>query len=157
VIVAVCAFASAILFRYQYSLGILHHQRQLEGEAVLATLRSGSQMKQELALVRQTNALIDANLTSDIDLEETLQYFFKMQDSTKAHLEPHALNVPTDNNPSFKRVPFALKATGTYQQVTAFIYAIETGPRLSNITYFALRRKGDLVILDINLELLGKK
>lgn len=159
-ITVVLALASALLLKYQFSLGSLHRKRQLEGDAVLATLRSASQLRQELALARETSARIDANLASDIDLGESIQYFYRIGDTTAAHIDDfHSLNVPTDNNPEYKRVPFALRASGTYPQIASFIYTIETAPRLANITYFALRRRPNtgLIALEMNLELLGKK
>lgn len=152
-----CMFTSLTLLKYQSSLATLHLKKQKEGEAVLATLRSGPQLKQELTLVKQINARIEENLVSDIDLEENLQYFFRMQEVTKAHVITQPLNVPPDNNPNFKRVPFALKVSGSYQELAAFIQALETGPKLCNITYFALSRKGNALVLDMNLELLGRK
>jgi len=51
-----------------------------------------------------------------------------------------SLNIPTDNNPEYSAT-IRTPGSGTYQQLSSFIHAIETGPRLANITYFALRRR----------------
>lgn len=151
------ALSSAILFKYQLTLTNLHRKRQSEGEAVLATLRSAPELRQELASTREISGRIDATLVSDIDLGESIQYFYRMRDSTGVSFDSfNALNVQTDNNPEYKRIPFAIRASGTYLQLATLIHAIETGPRLANIAFFTLKRKGNnLLTLEINVELLG--
>jgi Tfp pilus assembly protein PilO len=73
----------------------------------------------------------------------------------------HPMNsLISDSRAFYRRVPFAMRVTGTYEQVGAFLYAIETGPRLSNITTLTIRRvepDSVNVILDMDVELLGKK
>ena len=75
--------------------------------------------------------------------------------------ELHQLNplVP-DPRSLYKRIPYSLTVTGTYEQTGTFLYAIETGPRLANITSVSFRRSepgSPALNLEVNLELLGKK
>src|SRR5205085_538508 len=122
------ALMSAVLLKYQLSLTNLHRKSQSDGEAVLATLRSAPQLRQELASTREISARIDANLVSDIDLGESLQYFYRMRDRTGVRFDDfHPLNVQVDNNPEYRRIPFAIRASGTYLQLATFIHAVETG------------------------------
>jgi Tfp pilus assembly protein PilO len=160
VVMVSLALASGVLLKYQHSLSGVLSKLRVEGEARQATLVSGPQMRQELANVKEITHRIELNLVSD-NLEENVGYFYQMEEQTKVHLdELHPLSAPIDNNPSFKRVPFSLRTSGNYQQLISFIYAIETGPRLANITSFGLRRRGNnspIITLELSLELLGKK
>ncbi len=57
-------------------------------------------------------------------------------------------------------MPYTLRLSGSYEQIMAYLIAIETGPRLANITAFSFTRRdkdGTGVTLELSLELLGKK
>jgi len=112
--------------------------------------------------VREYPRRIEDNLVVEDNLAENLWYFYKLEEQTKARLpELRQLNAPPpDTGSLYKRVPYLLKVTGTYVQVSAFLYALETGPRLANITSFGFRRReanGSMIALDLSIELLGKK
>lgn len=144
------------------SLTAVHADRTREGEAMLATLVGGSTQRQELEVARTTARRIDENLLVEANLAENLWYFYKLEEQTKARLpELHQLSSPTsDKSPLFRRVPYTLRVTGTYEQVAAFVQAIETGPRLAKITAFSFARAdptGATIALDLSLELLGRK
>ena len=67
-----------------------------------------------------------------------------------------------DSRSLYKRIPFSIRATGTYAQTAAFLYAIETGPRLTYIPTLMYRRveletANPTVILEMNVQMLGKK
>jgi Tfp pilus assembly protein PilO len=138
-------------------------QKQLaqDGDLMIATLTTGPSVRQELAAARETTRRIEDNLVVEDNLAENLWYFYKIEQQTKARLELHQLNsIPSDSRALYKRIPYSVRVTGTYEQAGAFLYALETGPRLANITSMNIRRHepGSLVLeLDINLELLGKK
>lgn len=136
--------------------------RAKEGEAMLELLVSGSTQRQELDAVRDATRRIDENLIVESDLAGNQWYFYRIEEQTKTRLmELHPQSSPPSDGASlYKRVPYSLRVSGTYEQVAAYLLAIETGPRLSNITSFAYARRdrdGSGVILDLSLELLGKK
>lgn len=136
--------------------------RAKEGEDNLALLISGSTQRQELAAAREATHRIEDNLVIETNLAENLWYFYKFEEQTKSRLpELHQLNSPTtDASPLYRRVPYTLRISGTYEQVASFLLAIECGPRLANITSFTFSRRGsgaDAIALELTLDLLGKK
>jgi hypothetical protein len=136
--------------------------RAKEGEAMLTLLVGGSTQRQELAAVRDAARRIEDNLVVEANLAENAFYFYKFEEQTKARLpELHPLSSPTsDTSALYRRVPYTLRISGTYEQVWSFLHAIETGPRLANITAFGFSRRdteGAGIMLDLSLELLGKK
>ena len=136
-------------------------ERAKEGEAMLALLVGGSTQRQELAAAKEAARRIEENLVIDSNLAENAFYFYKFEEQTKARLpELHPLSSPaSDSSALYRRVPYTLRVVGTYEQVSAFLFAIETGPRLANITAFSFSRRESEggVSLDLSLELLGKK
>lgn len=136
--------------------------RAKEGEANLELLIGGSTQRQELAAAREATRRIEDNLVVETNLAENLWYFYKFEEQTKSRLpELHQLNSPaTDASALYRRVPYTLRISGTYEQVASFLLAIESGPRLANINSFTFSRRGsgpDAVALELTLELLGKK
>jgi hypothetical protein len=136
--------------------------RAKEGEAMLELLVGGSTQRQELAAVREATRRIEDNLIIEANLADNNWYFYKFEDQTKVRiLELHPQTSPTtDGAALYKRVPYTLRVTGTYEQVAAYLLALETGPRLANITSFGLSRRDQesgALVLDLGLELLGKK
>ncbi|MDO8541677.1 MAG: type 4a pilus biogenesis protein PilO [Opitutaceae bacterium] len=143
-------------------LKVTHQEKVREGEAMLALLVGGSVQRQELAAAREITHRIEENLVVESNLAENTWYFFKLEEQTKARLpELHQLSSPiTDKSPLFKRIPYTLRVVGTHEQVASFMRALETGPRLVNITSFSLGKvdpSGAQLSLDLTLELLGKK
>jgi Tfp pilus assembly protein PilO len=142
---------------------VSRQDRAKEGEAMLTLLVGGSTQRQELAAVREAARRIEENLVIESNLPENAFYFYKFEEQSKAHLaELHPVSSPaTDSSELFRRVPYTLRVTGTYEQVLNFLSAIESGPRLANITAFAFSRREATgsggVSLDLSLELLGKK
>lgn len=138
-----------------------HAERSQEGEAMLKLLVGASTQKAELAMARETARRIEDNLIVETNLAENHWYFFKLEEQTKAKLvEVHQLTSPiNDASTLFKRIPYAVRVSGTYEQVAAFLLALETGPRLVSVVGFGFTRQtnGDLLSLELSLELLGKK
>lgn len=136
--------------------------RAKEGEAMLELLVGGSTQRQELDAVREATRRIEDNLIIEANLADNNWYFYKYEEQTKARLlELHPQSSPTiDGTTLYKRVPYSLRVSGTYAQVSAYLLALETGPRLANITAFGFGRRdrdSDSVVLELSLELLGKK
>ena len=143
-------------------LDLEHKQLMQDADLAQASLISGPSVKQErlaaLAITRQ----IEENLVVEDNLAENLQYFYRIEERTKAHvIELRPLNsLVTDSRALYRRVPFSIRVSGSYDQVAAFLYAIESGPRLACITSLSLRRRdasGLTLVLDMNVELLGRK
>lgn len=141
----------------------LEHKQVIQyGDLDLASMISGPSVRQERLAALEVTRRIEDNLVNEDNLAENLWYFYKVEQQTKAHIaELRPVNsMVSDSRSYYRRVPFAVKVTGTFEQAGAFLYAIETGPRLSYITSLSLRRSepGSLqVILEFNVELLGKK
>jgi Tfp pilus assembly protein PilO len=152
---------SVILWIHLRTLTALQHKKQTEGEAVTATLISGPQTRDELAYAKETTRRIASTLITEENLTDNVNYFYKLEEISKAHLDDlRPLNVPSSEAGTlYQRIPFSLKASGTFPEVAAFIQALETGPRLAAINSFSFRKRvgGPLVVVDLNLDLLGKK
>jgi len=143
-------------------LEVVQSERSREGEAMLALLVGGSTQRQELAAAHEVARRIEDNLVVEDNLAENLWYFYKLEEQTKARLpELHQLSSPPgDTSPLFKRIPYTLRVTGSFEQVAAFLLALETGPRLVRITGFSCSKTGAGgagLALDLAIELLGKK
>lgn len=159
----ILAVASWFLWGKVSELEALHQVRSQEGENMMATLVSGPPLRQELASVREYTRRIESNLVIEDNLAENLWYFYKLEEQTKARLpELRQLNASLpESGALYKRVPYSLKVTGTYAQVSTFLHALETGPRLAHISSYSFRRRdaagAALIALDLSVELLGKK
>ena len=118
-------------------------------------------MRQELSFARETIQRITANLASEDNVADNTNYFYNMEEPSKAHVESFRPfnTLPPETGVPYKRIPFGLKVSGTFTQVASFIHAVETGPRLSAITYFSFRKQAgtSLVTVDFNVDLLGTR
>lgn len=141
---------------------LARQDRQKEGEATLELLVGGSTQRQELAAVREATRRIEENLIVESNLADNQWYFYRIEEQTKSNLiELHPQNSPpTGDAALYRRIPYSLKVAGTYEQVAAYLLALETGPRLANITSFTFSRRDkdpNALALELSLELLGKK
>jgi hypothetical protein len=177
VVVLVCGGGAIYLHTDIGSLAEPYAQRDKEYKEMLDLTKGGLLQRQEFDHVTEITRRIEENLLIQDSLAENNWYFYKFEEQTKAHLsELHQLNSPsTDNSPMFRRVPYTLRVGGTYEQVAAFIQALETGPRLLRITAFSMSRstgggrdasrqgtapdpsEAASLTADLNIELLGKK
>ena len=138
------------------------HVSAEDREAAVTKRNVGPRLKQELAEVQAITRQIEANLVVETNLAENLWYFYNLEEQTKVRLpELHPVNSPaTDKSTYYRRVPYGLRVLGSYDQVAAFLLALETGPRLVKITTFNFARAdpgGQTVVLELNVELLGKR
>lgn len=161
-ICVVCAIVSWYIYGNMKWLELEHKQLMQDSELAQSSLITGPSVKQERLAALVVTRQIEDNLVVEDNLAENLQYFYKIEERTKAHvIELHPLNsLVSDSKSMYKRVPFSIRLSGTYDQVVGFLYAIETGPRLACITSLSLRRRdvGSLsIVLDMNIELLGRK
>ena len=125
-------------------------------------LKERKALEQELAEVRTVTERIENSLVDEANLAENLMHFYSIEEETKARLpELHQVSSPTtDKATHYRRIPYGLRVAGTYDQVLAFLRALETGKRLAKVTSFNLARTdpdGRTVALDLSVELLGKK
>ena len=152
---------SLLLWARLHTLSKVQHARQIEGEAVQATLISAPQLRQELAFVQQTMQRITQNLSTEDDLAVNINYFYDMEGPSKARVDDiRPFNSPApDTGVAYKRIPFGLKVSGTFPQVAAFLHAVETGPRPCAITYFSFRKRPGTatIVVEFNVDLLGSR
>jgi Tfp pilus assembly protein PilO len=162
IVVLVCGICSWLVYDDIKGLELERNQLAQDGDLMVATLITGPSVRTELEAIREVTRRLDDNLVVEDNLAENLWYFYKIEQLSKAHLtELHQLNplIP-DPRSLYKRIPYSLTVTGNYEQTGAFLYAIETGPRLANITSVNFRRSdpgSPALNLEVNLELLGKK
>jgi hypothetical protein len=155
------AVASWFLWQQVQSLEDVLGDRSKEGDNTLATVVSGTVLRPDLAYIRGFTRRIDDNLVTVDNLAGNKSYFYNFEMQTKVHIvDMQQLSSPApDSDSLYRRVPFALRLTGSYDQLAAFLRAVETGPRLSNVTAFAFRRNAPPappLSLDLNVDLLGK-
>jgi len=98
-------------------LDLEHKQLNQDTELALSSLISGPSVKQELSASREVTRRIEDNLVIEDNLAENLWYFYKIEQQTKAHLaELRPLNsLVSDSKAYYKRVPFSIRLTGTYE------------------------------------------
>jgi Tfp pilus assembly protein PilO len=127
-VVALLSAGAAWYFSGQNrDLEIVRQDRAKEGEAMFALLVSGTAQREELAAVREAARRIEDNLVVESNLAENAFYFYKFEEQSKARLpELHPLSSPvTDPNGLYRRVPYSMRVSGTYEQVFGFLFAIE--------------------------------
>jgi Tfp pilus assembly protein PilO len=144
-----------------HTMVIQTREHDQDNQAMLSTLASGPLIKQELARAQEIVQRIESNLVVESKLEDNVAYFYKLQKETKADIV-FLKQQPADNSNDwdYKVVPYNLQLSGTYEQVAAFMLALETGPKLSQIKLFAFRRLeagANRISLTIDLKLLGKR
>jgi Tfp pilus assembly protein PilO len=157
----VLAVVDVLTYKQVYLLGQIHALRQHEGEEISKQLIRGPTLREESEVVATATRRIEENLVVETNLAENLWYFYKIEEDTRARLsELRQLSAPlADTGSPYRTIPYSLKLTGTYQQVSAFLYRLETGPRLARITSFSFSRASadsPVVSLDLGLNLLGR-
>lgn len=158
----VCALVSWYTYRDIKWQELEHRQMSQDVDLTVSTMISGPSVRQELASTREVTRRIEDNLVVADNLAENLWYFYKIEQESKAHMiEMRPLNTPlSDSRSIYRRIPFSIRVTGTYEQVGAFLYYTETGPRLSNVVTMTLKRRdpgGANILLEMTVDLLGKK
>jgi Pilus assembly protein, PilO len=143
-------------------LDLEHKQALQDADLQMATMISGPSVRQERLAALEVTRRIEDNLVVEDNLAENLWYFYKIEQQTKAHIaELRPTNSVLSNTRSlYRRIPFTIRVTGSYEQTAAFLYAIETGPRLSYFTSLSFRRSdpdSTSMILEMSVELLGKR
>jgi Tfp pilus assembly protein PilO len=164
-IVASVLAASAsgfLLWRDIPELNALYQERAKDDQVLLTTLASGPTLRQELTQVREATRQIEENLVIETNLAVNHLYFYSREEQTRSRLtEMHPLSSspPAASSP-YRSIPYSLKVTGTFEQTAAFLQSLETGPRLLKVVSFSFRRRepgGSTILLDLTVELLGKK
>jgi Tfp pilus assembly protein PilO len=161
-ITLVAVVAAVVFWQDIRRLEAEYQERTSEDQSTLAAQFSGSKLKDELARVREAVGRIEENLVIESNLAENHWYFYNLEEQTRSRLvEMHPLSSgPAPAQSPYKNVPYSLKVSGAYEQAAAFLQRLETGPRLVKVTSFSFRRReagGSAVLLDLNVELLGKK
>jgi len=138
-----------------------HDDARRFGEAMLPALASRTRLTAQVAVTQEAVELIERNLVTESDLAENLGYFYKLETASRARLaQIDQLNAQVVQGNPFKAVPFALRVTGSYSQIIAFVRALETGPRLARIRDYTFARgdgKAGTLSVNLTVELLGNK
>jgi Tfp pilus assembly protein PilO len=162
------AVSSWFLWQKVQSLEEERNDRAKDGEYMLTTRVSGPTLREDLAYVRAYTRRIEENLAVVDNIVDNKGYFYKMEKQAGVSLYDvqQLPSPPPDSDSLYRRVPFSLKLAGGYQQLATFLRAIETGPRLANVTSFSIRRGANSLAadaplvpplnLDLTVEILGK-
>lgn len=129
-----------------------------DGENTLATLVSGKTLRSDLAYAREFTHRIESNLVAADNLADNKGYFYRIEKQARVNLNDiqQFPPSPAEAESIYRRIPFVLRLTGGAEQLAYFLRAVETGPRLAVINSFSFRRNGAQLMLDLNVELLGK-
>jgi Tfp pilus assembly protein PilO len=145
----------------RHTLANQHDEARRYGEAMLPVLASHTRLTAQVATTQEAVELIERNLIVESDLAENLGYFYKLETASRARLaQISQLNAQALQGNPFKAIPFALRVSGSYAQLIAFVRALETGPRLARIKDYEFTRsdaKTGTLALDLTVELLGNK
>lgn len=166
---SICVVLSVVLIAFIWFLRLDVHSWEVqnrehsqENQAMLSTLVSGPLIKQELARAQDIVQRIETNLVIESKLEDNVGYFYKLKKETNAEIV-FLKQQPADNSNEgmeYKVIPYNIQLSGTYQQVAAFMLALETGPKLAQIRLFSFHRREngqDSISLSIDFKLLGKR
>jgi Tfp pilus assembly protein PilO len=160
----VCLLCCWYIYSNMKWLELEHKQVMQDADLATASMISGPSVKQERLAALECTRRIEDNLVVEDNLAENLWYFYKIEQQTKVRiLELRPENpIISDSRSLYKRIPFSIRATGTYAQTAAFLYALETGPRLTYIPTLMYRRveletANPMVTLEMNVQMLGKK
>ena len=129
---------------------------------MLVALARGSQLRAELAITRAAAQRIKENLVVEKNVPENFWYFYKIEQDTQTKLvelqQRPAVLSDTGAPATYKRVPYSLRITGTFNTAIGYLQRLETGPRFCRINSFTIQRQDpttDSVALQLDLELLG--
>jgi Tfp pilus assembly protein PilO len=154
--------AAVLLWLDQRQLNQRVQLRTAQGENVLAALAAGPALRDSLAKVRNATVRINENLVHEPNLAENLWYFYNFESANQvrlSNLQQMITSGGANRDTTYKLIPYALRVTGNYRNVTGFLQSIETGPKLAKIRSFSLSRldeNGDEVSLQLELALLGQ-
>jgi Tfp pilus assembly protein PilO len=133
-----------------------------DGNQMLVALARGSQLRAELAITRAAAQRINENLVVEKNVPENFWYFYKIEQDTQTKLDqlqqrPAVLS-ETGAPAAYKRVPYSLKITGTFNTAIGYLQRLEIGPRFCRINSFTIQRQDPTtggVALQLDLELLA--
>jgi Tfp pilus assembly protein PilO len=153
--------ANYFFWNQRRTLDRQHNEARSYGESMLPVLASHARLTAQVASVQEAVELVERNLVAESDLAENYGYFYKLETASRARVSGLTqLNARGLQGNIFKAVPFAMRVTGSYTQLIAFVRAIETGPRIAKIREFDFSRgegKPGILALDLTVELLGNK
>lgn len=139
------------------------HQEAAEtGATTLAAIGGARSLRAQTAETRAAAAEIDRHLIDAADIADNYNYFYEIEDRLRLRLSDLRQLAPTSPpaGSAYRTVPFSLRVTGPYEQVAAWIHAIETGPRLGRIRDFNVERNdaaGRTATALLTVELLAKR
>ena len=143
-------------------LTALQQERARDGNQMLVALARGSELRAELAITRAAAQRINENLVVEKNVPENFWYFYKIEQDTQTNLvelQQRAAVLSDSGAPAtYKRVPYSLRITGTFNTAIAYLQRLETGPRFCRINSFTIQRQDPTtggVALQLDLELLG--
>ena len=104
---------------------------------------------------------IEAGLIDESNLAENLWYFYQIEQQTHARIsELRQLSSTAPKNQGYyKVVPFSLRVAGNYEQVSGYLYHLETGPRMLRVNSFEIQRQesaGNNLLLVLTLDVLAR-
>lgn len=138
-----------------------------EGERIFANKTNAATLPDQLAALKADDEAIAARLVHSDDLATNLQYFYRLEADTGVKLvdlrqlslsPPHKSAAKTP----YAGVGFAVTVQGSYPTLLVFLRKLENGAYFCRINAATFNRAGgegavgDLITLNLNLELLGQ-
>lgn len=150
------------LWQRREGLAGTYDRTRQEGEAMFSALNGHTRILAQLATVNEALTYIDGNLPAETDLAGNLDYFYQIEKITKIRLAglSQLSSQPGGPDAPFRAIPFSLRLAGPYNQIMAFLHALETGPRLIRVKNYRFVQTDpgavDGLSLDLTVEMLGR-
>ena len=144
--------------------GALLQQKTDEGEKILATVKNGALLKEQLNTLTAASRDLNQHLLHAGELAKNLQYFYRLEAETGVKLLDIHQGVvapppKTGPKPLFSPIPYSLTVQGEYRQVLDLLGCLETGAHFVRFNSFTCSRstqaETSALTVSLSLELLG--
>jgi hypothetical protein len=166
-----CVLLSLVLVGFIYSRGELLpaargllDEKSTEGERLAANVKYSNQLREQVDEIVAAGKAIDGRLIYAAQLASNLEYFYKLEADTNTRLlSLTPLTTPArpgNAKTTFVPIGFTLNVQGSYAQILDFLHRLENGlhyARILNATCAKVSVEGDLLTLNLNVELLGQR
>ena len=142
----------------------LLQQTTAEGEKILATVKNGASLNEQLHALTAAAHELDQHCLHAGELAKNLQYFYRLEAETGVKLtDIHQGGIAPQPKTGPKRlftpIPYTLTVQGSYRQVIDLLGHLETGTHFFRFNSFVCSRAAeaqtDTLALNLSFELLG--
>ena len=95
----------------------------------------GRDLETNLKQLEDAQKLLSATLIDPDNIIENQQYFFGFERIDGLHIvDPTQMDTIRDKDATMSLTSFKIQATGSWANIAAFFYALQTGPHLVRVT-----------------------